>query len=45
MVIDEIIKENKNLIRIKNNLDYYLAKWFFINQMSILNRDKNKKIL
>ena len=43
MVIDEIIKENKNLIRIKNNLDYYLAKWFFINQMSILNRDKNKK--
>ena len=43
--LNEIIKEDKNLQKKKNNFDYYLCRWFYINQISIIKRLDEKNIL
>ena len=41
--IYDAFEENSKLKEQKENFEYYLAKWFFINQMSIVNRIESKK--
>lgn len=41
--IYDAFEENSKLKEQKENFEYYLAKWFFINQMSIINRIESKK--
>ena len=41
--IYDACEENSKLKEQKENVEYYLAKWFFINQMSIVNRIESKK--
>ena len=41
--IHEVSKENTDLNKRKESYDYHLSKWFFINQMSIINRIESKK--
>lgn len=40
--VNKIIEKNDFSYKKKLNLDYYLAKWFYINQMSILKRLEKK---
>ena len=41
--IHEVLKESTDFNKRKESYDYHLSKWFFINQMSIINRIESKK--
>ena len=42
--LNQIIKRNENLRKKKNNFNYYLCRWFYINQISIIKRLDEKNI-